>query len=102
MLRIGKPPMLIARGADAGMTTTASFGIRKKVRKGADMKNLTPGGYQGFPALFNGLFGGVAMLFRRFVRRRASAGEVEQKQNESAELKPISSSTVEPDSKPRK
>jgi hypothetical protein len=76
--------------------------MRKKVRKGADMKNLTPSGYQGFPALFNGLFGGVAMLFRRLVGRQSSAGLAEQKQQESAALKPISSSTVEPDSKSRK
>ncbi|MGB7538867.1 MAG: hypothetical protein WBM17_10025 [Anaerolineales bacterium] len=67
------------------------------------MKNLTPNGYQGFPALFNGLFGGVALLFRRLVRRQASnspAGQMQGK--ESAELKPISSSTVEPDSGPKK
>jgi hypothetical protein len=56
------------------------------------MKNLTPSGYQGFPALFNGLFGGVALLFRRLAGRQSSAILAEQKQKESTGLKPISSS----------
>ena len=60
------------------------------------MKNLTPGGYQGFPSLFHGLFGGVAILFRRFVRRRASDNPAEQiRRQESMELKPIRSSWEE-------
>ncbi|OGO08096.1 MAG: hypothetical protein A3K46_06590 [Chloroflexi bacterium RBG_13_60_9] len=66
------------------------------------MKNLTPSGYQGFPALFRAMFDGTAMLFRRLVGRQSSAGLAEQKQKESDGLKPISSSTVEPESKPRK
>jgi hypothetical protein len=69
--------------------------------KGADMKNLTPSGYQGFPSLFNGLFGGVALLFRRLVRRQESgspAGQMQEK--ESEELKPISSPFNEPDFRP--
>jgi|WetSurMetagenome_2_1015567.scaffolds.fasta_scaffold85194_2 hypothetical protein len=67
------------------------------------MKNLTPGGYQGFPSLFNGLFGGVALLFRRFVGRRASDNQTEHMRlGESAELKPIRGSVEETDSRPVK
>ena len=57
------------------------------------MKNLTPSGYQGFPSLFNGLFGGVAVLFRKLVGRQAPAGPAGQSpKQESGELKPIRSS----------
>jgi len=66
------------------------------------MKNLTPSGYQGFPSLFNGLFAGVALIFKRLFRRQSSPGLAEQKQKESAGFKPIGSSAVQPDSKPRK
>jgi hypothetical protein len=67
------------------------------------MKNLTPSGYQGFPSLFNGLLGGVAILFRRFVRRRASDNPTEQmRRQESVELKPIRGSAEETDSHPVK
>jgi hypothetical protein len=82
------------------MTTTPSFGMRKKVRKGADMKNLTPSGYQGFPSLFNGLFGGVALLFRKLVGRQSPEGPAGQSpRQESGELRPIQSSFDEPVSK---
>ena len=66
------------------------------------MKNMTPSGYQGFPSLFNGLFGGVAVLFRRLMGRQAPADSTEQKQKDSAELKPIRSSSAEPESRPRR
>ncbi len=66
------------------------------------MKNMTPNGYQGFPSLFNGLFGGVAELFRRLTGRQAPADLAKQKQKESAELTPISSSAAKEDSKPRR
>ncbi len=66
------------------------------------MKNMTPSGYQGFPSLFNGLFGGVALLFRRLAGRQAPARLAEQKREESAELKPIRGSAAGLDSKPGK
>jgi hypothetical protein len=65
------------------------------------MKNLTPSGYQGFPSLFNGLFGGVALLFQRLVRRQVLGSPAEQKQQqESTGLKPISSAFIESDARP--
>ncbi len=64
------------------------------------MKNLTPTGYQGFPSLFNGLFGGVALLFRRLAGRQAPGSPAGQSpKQESGELKPIRSSFDEPISK---
>jgi hypothetical protein len=64
------------------------------------MKNLTPSGYQGFPSLFNGLFGGVALLFRRLAGRQAPAGPAgHSTRQKSGELKPIQSSVDEPVSK---
>ncbi|MBN2084069.1 MAG: hypothetical protein JW748_02505 [Anaerolineales bacterium] len=64
------------------------------------MKNLTPSGYQGFPALFRAMFDGTAMVFRRLAGRKAPAGPVGQSpKQESGELKPVKSSLDEPVSK---
>ncbi len=64
------------------------------------MKNMTPSGYQGFPSLFNGLFGGVALLFRRLAGRQAPGTPTGQMpKRESGDVKPIRSAFDEPASK---
>jgi hypothetical protein len=55
------------------------------------MKNMTPSGYQGFPSLFNGLFGGAAMLLRKLFRRSAEESTAERdRAREEPALRPIS------------
>jgi hypothetical protein len=65
------------------------------------MKNITPSGYQGFPSLFNGLFGGTAMIFRKLFRRSAAGrGAEAERRREDDGLQPIRSSWSDGESRP--
>jgi hypothetical protein len=62
------------------------------------MKNLPPSGFQGFPSLFIGLFGGAAYMFRWFIRGKNLQNPTGKKlQPDHEELKTIGNPIDEQD-----